>query len=121
MGSVRVEMHIKQRTVQARVVAETEAASKALREHLPDLRARLESLGMQVEKIEIETETNDPHQGSHFDAESQQQQQSRGERDSSTRASRPQTGRPAPVSPQVPQTTAASPVVAATGGVDIRL
>ncbi len=74
MGSVRVEMRIQQRAVQARVVADTEATTTALREHLPDLRARLESFGMQVDKIEIETETNDAsHQGHQFDAESQQQ------------------------------------------------
>ena len=49
-------MRINQRKVEARVVAETEAASAALREHLPDLRARLESFGMQIEQLEIETE-----------------------------------------------------------------
>ncbi len=75
MGAVRVEMRINQRKVQARVVAETEAASAALREHLPDLRARLESFGMQVEKLEIETEANDQQQGSLFDADSQQNEQ----------------------------------------------
>ncbi len=56
MGSVRVEMRIQQRKVEARVVAETEAASNALREHLPELRQRLESQGMQVERIEVESE-----------------------------------------------------------------
>ncbi|MDB4749321.1 flagellar hook-length control protein FliK [Rubripirellula sp.] len=67
MGSVRVEMRIQQRKVAARVVAETEAASAALREHLPDLRARLESFGMQVEKLEIETESLDQDGGSQFE------------------------------------------------------
>lgn len=67
MGSVRVEMRIQQRKVAARVVAETEAASAALREHLPDLRLRLESFGMQVEQLEIETESLDQETGSHFE------------------------------------------------------
>jgi flagellar hook-length control protein FliK len=67
MGSVRVEMRIQQRKVAARVVAETEAASAALREHLPDLRARLESFGMQVEQLDIETESLDHDSGSHFE------------------------------------------------------
>ena len=67
MGSVRIEMRIQQRKVSARVVAETEAASAALREHLPDLRARLESFGMQVEQLEIETESLDQEGGSQFD------------------------------------------------------
>ncbi len=67
MGSVRVEMRIQLRTVAARVIAETEAASAALREHLPDLRAKLESFGMQVEQLEIETESLDQERGSHFE------------------------------------------------------
>ncbi len=67
MGSVRVEMRIQQRKVAARVVAETEAASAALREHLPDLRVRLESFGMQVEQLDIETENLDHESGSHFE------------------------------------------------------
>jgi len=67
MGSVRVEMRIQQRKVAARVVAETEAASAALREHLPDLRARLESFGMQVEQLDVETENLDHDSGSHFE------------------------------------------------------
>ena len=66
MGSVRVEMRIQQRKVAARVVAETEAASATLREHLPDLRAKLESFGMQVEQLEIETENLDHDRGSQF-------------------------------------------------------
>lgn len=74
MGAVRVEMRINQRKVQARVIAETEAASTALREHLADLRGRLESFGMQIEKLEIETDTNDQQQNSWFDADSQQNQ-----------------------------------------------
>ncbi|MDC0288016.1 flagellar hook-length control protein FliK [Rubripirellula sp.] len=67
MGSVRVEMRIQQRKVAARVIAETEAASAALREHLPDLRARLESFGMEVEQLDIETENLDHEGGSHFE------------------------------------------------------
>ncbi len=67
MGSVRVEMRIQQRKVAARVVAETEAASAALREHLPELRARLESLGMQVEQLDIETDKLDPDGDSNFE------------------------------------------------------
>ncbi len=56
LGSVRVEMQIQGGKVNARVVAETEAASTILRDHLADLRSRLESQGMQVESFEIETD-----------------------------------------------------------------
>ncbi len=56
LGSVRVEMQIQGRKVNARVVAETEAASQLLRDQLPELRSRLEAQGMQVESIEVETD-----------------------------------------------------------------
>jgi flagellar hook-length control protein FliK len=59
LGTVRIEMRINGRKMEARVVAETEAASNALREHLPDLRSRLESFGMQIERIEIETDSGE--------------------------------------------------------------
>lgn len=72
MGTVRVEMRINQKKVEARVVAETEAAGAALREHLPDLRARLESFGMQVEQLEIETDLNDQQHSSLLDRDTQQ-------------------------------------------------
>ena len=75
LGSIQVEMRINQRKVQARVVAETEAASAALREHLPDLRARLESYGMQIERLEIENGGDRHQQQSHFDDQSRRQMQ----------------------------------------------
>jgi flagellar hook-length control protein FliK len=63
LGSVRVEMRVKQRKVEARVVAETDAAGAALREHLPELRQRLESQRMQVERLEIEVEQGETEFG----------------------------------------------------------
>ncbi|TWU50904.1 Flagellar hook-length control protein FliK [Rubripirellula tenax] len=56
LGTVRVEMRLHQSKIEARVVADTEAASAALREHLPELRSRLESFGLQVEKMDVETD-----------------------------------------------------------------
>lgn len=60
LGTVRIEMRVQDNQVSARVVAETDAASQALREHLPDLRLRLESQGMRVERIEVQTESGEP-------------------------------------------------------------
>ncbi len=120
MGAVRVEMRIHQRKIQARVVAETEAASAALREHLPDLRARLESLGMQVEKLEIETDPNDQQQGSMFDADSQQNEQ-RWQRQHQPRFDRQASNAKQAVSPEVSQTAMEPYVVGVTSGVDVRL
>lgn len=73
LGSIQIEMKIQQRSVQGRVVAETEAAAAALREHLPDLRTRLESYGMQIEKLDVELGNNARQQGAPFEERSHQQ------------------------------------------------
>ena len=57
LGTVQLEMRIRQKMVQTRVVAESEAAASALREHLPDLRGRLEAHGLQIESLTIEVES----------------------------------------------------------------
>ncbi|GAA4456620.1 flagellar hook-length control protein FliK [Novipirellula rosea] len=62
LGTVRLEMQIKSNKIQTRVVAETEAAAAALRENLPELRARLQSQGMQIEQLSVEVE-KDPQSG----------------------------------------------------------
>ncbi|WP_442507551.1 flagellar hook-length control protein FliK [Novipirellula sp. SH528] len=62
LGTVRLEMQIKSNKIQTRVVAETEAAAAALRENLPELRARLQSQGMQIEQLTVEVE-KDPQSG----------------------------------------------------------
>ncbi|TWU57521.1 flagellar hook-length control protein FliK [Rubripirellula reticaptiva] len=117
LGTVRVEMRIQQKKVEARVVTNTEAASAALKEHLPELRARLESFGMSVESIEVETDTSfDQNDSSAFtDQESSWGQQPRRSPD------RPQ--RPSRVSPTVSQPVSAPVAVgtAISGGVDVRL
>ena len=59
LGTVRLEMRMNDRRIQARVVAESEAAGSALREHLPELRQRLESQGIQIERFEIEVESSE--------------------------------------------------------------
>lgn len=124
MGSVRVEMRINRQQVQGRVVAETEAASAALREHLPDLRARLESFGMQVERLDVETDSGDHHQDSLFNSDARQQQQ---ERQQQQRDNRRWLGPPVPVpaGESVSRTVSRATVEYATNGsatgVDIRL
>ncbi|MGI9473011.1 MAG: flagellar hook-length control protein FliK, partial [Rubripirellula sp.] len=73
LGSIQIEMRIQHRKVQARVVAETDAAAAALREHLPELRARLESYGMQIERLDVETGGEEGQRGTAFDEGSQHQ------------------------------------------------
>ena len=122
LGSVRVEMQVHDRQVRARVIAETEAASNALREHLPDLRARLESYGMRVERLEVETETSD----SGFEARQQTdsqwqspQQQRRSGNSFATTTPRSHRVEPDVAGPILNPTAAA--LGAASRGVDVRL
>ena len=53
LGSVRVDMRVRSGTVRASVVAENENVATAIREHLPELRQRLESFGLEVERLEV--------------------------------------------------------------------
>lgn len=57
LGSVQVDMRVRDKQVEARIVAESEAAAAVLREQLPDLRQRLEAGGMKVDRFVVETET----------------------------------------------------------------
>ena len=59
LGTVRLEMHMHERRIQARVVAESEAAATVLREHLPELRQRLESQGIQIERFQIDVDSSE--------------------------------------------------------------
>lgn len=57
LGGVRLDLQIQGNRLNARVIAETEAARGVLREHLPDLRQRLAEQGIQIERIDVELET----------------------------------------------------------------
>lgn len=122
LGTVRVEVKVQNRNVQARVVAETEAASASLRESLPELRTRLESFGLQVEKIEVEVDSGSQQESSFFNHDSGNQQEGssdpwgrRGQ--GKTRSSQSEVER---VSPSV-SLDAAGTAEVASAGVDIRL
>lgn len=58
LGSIRIEMRVQDHQVEARVVAESEAASQLLRDHLAELRQRLESQGLRVERFDVRTEAD---------------------------------------------------------------
>ncbi len=120
LGSVRVEMQINQRKVQARVVAETEAASNALREHLPDLRARLESYGMQVERLDVETESPDQQNGSPFEHQTQQRESQQRETRRETAIDRKQLNDDVSDRREAESLTVRPPALASQG-VDLRL
>lgn len=70
LGSVQVDMRVKNKTVDATVIAESESAAAILREHLPELRSRLEKMDLQVERLDIELDSDglDDRPRSHSDS-----------------------------------------------------
>jgi flagellar hook-length control protein FliK len=117
LGTVQVEMQVRQGHVRARVVTETEAATAALREHLPDLRARLESLGMQVERLDVETESSE--QGAHFNGNDSGGWQSPSDRRGSSSGFTPRSEVLNGVESDPPATTSNSQTD--TPGIDLRV
>ena len=115
LGSIQIEMKIQQRSVQARVVAETEVAAAVLREHLPDLRARLESYGMQIEKLDVELGSDARQQGTPFEERSHQQTGQQHRRSDSLERMPKATPETNDVSPEV------SPMSEPNQGMDVRL
>jgi flagellar hook-length control protein FliK len=83
LGSVQVEMQVKNRSVDASVIAQTEAAAATLREHLPELRSRLESMNLQVERLEVRVDSqatgqqSDQHRGHDSQSNGQSENQPR--------------------------------------------
>ncbi|MDF1840807.1 MAG: flagellar hook-length control protein FliK [Rubripirellula sp.] len=119
LGSVRVEMRVHQRNMQARIVAETEAASTALREHLPELRQRLESQGLQIERLEVEIDSADRETGDFRNSQDNEQQQSRWQSPSSRR--KPVTRPEASTAKPPVEVSRAAPSTISTNGVDLHL
>lgn len=117
LGTVRVEMQIQNKKVEARVVTETEAASQALREHLPELRTRLESYGLQVERLDVETESDG---GASLAGNQQSQDESNQQRRSNSyrNGSRETHG---PSQPAAAAIISSSPSLSQNGGVDIHV
>jgi len=113
-------MQVTQRKIQARVVAETEAASSILREHLPDLRSRLESFGMQIEQIEIETESQERQAEFSWNRHEQEQRDQRHRQSQNSRQRAEPPTHTQTVTEPVERATH-DPRRAAVAGVDIRL
>jgi flagellar hook-length control protein FliK len=63
LGGVQLNMQITGRKVSATVVAESEAASQLLQDSLPELRQRLESQGLVVEKLEVAQRSDSENPG----------------------------------------------------------
>ncbi|MDG2221656.1 MAG: flagellar hook-length control protein FliK [Rubripirellula sp.] len=119
LGSVRVEMRIQQRKIQARVVAETEAASTALREHLPELRQRLESQGLQIERLEVEIDSGDREASDFQNHQDNERQQSRWQSPTTPRKPAPRTEPSMAKGPAEVSHSSVSPM--STDGVDLHL
>ncbi|MCM2372817.1 flagellar hook-length control protein FliK [Aporhodopirellula aestuarii] len=57
LGSVQLQLNVKNGELSGRMVTQSDAATQMLREQLPDLRAALENQGIKLQRIDIETET----------------------------------------------------------------
>lgn len=57
LGGVQLQLSVQGQRMSGRVVAETEAARSILNQHLPELRQRLADQGMQVERLEVQLES----------------------------------------------------------------
>jgi flagellar hook-length control protein FliK len=121
LGSVQVEMQVKNRSVDASVIAQTEAAAATLREHLPELRSRLESMNLQVERLEVrvDSEASGHESGHHRSHDSQGFGQSENQsRRQPTLDRLPLRSRPMPA--LVAASNAFSPA-SSTKGIDVRV
>lgn len=65
LGSVQLQMSIHGGKLNGRMVTQSEEATQMLRDQLPGLRATLESQGIRIERIEIQTDTANAN--GHFD------------------------------------------------------
>jgi flagellar hook-length control protein FliK len=84
LGSVQLDMQISGRKVSATVTADNEEARLLLQGSLPELRQRLESQGLTVERLEVEKRAEEENRGfSNRDSSHQQSgyEQSSGRRD----------------------------------------
>ncbi len=54
LGGVQIEMQVTGRSVKAKVIADGEDARQLLQDSLPELRQRLESQGLTVERLDVE-------------------------------------------------------------------
>lgn len=57
LGSVALDLEVQSGRLNGQVVTQSEAASRLIQEHLPELRAKLESQGIKLESIEVLTES----------------------------------------------------------------
>jgi flagellar hook-length control protein FliK len=93
LGSVLLEMRVLGRSVEARVTAENEASLSLLRQQLPDLRQRLESQGMTVQRLDVELRDENASDNSNpFNDPAGSGQWSEGENDGNRFGARQQSG-----------------------------
>jgi len=71
LGGVQLEMQVIGRTINATVTAENEQARQVIQANLPELRQRLESQGLIIERFDVQTRTDGDGAG----ASNQNQQQ----------------------------------------------
>ncbi len=73
LGAIKVEVQIEGKSIRATLTAESEAARSAVQEQIPDLRQKLAEQGIRVDRIQVETESNQSNFNLNSDARQQQQ------------------------------------------------
>ena len=59
LGALEISLNMKQQTLQASIITDTDAAREVLQQNLPQLQAKLAEQGIKVEKFELQTQTQD--------------------------------------------------------------
>ena len=57
LGSVALDLEVQSGRLKGQVVTQTEAASRLIQEHLPELRSKLDAQGIKLESLEVRTES----------------------------------------------------------------
>lgn len=83
LGGVQIEMQVTGRSVKAKVIADGEDARQLLRDSMPELRQRLESQGLTVERLDVELRSE--NERSSLMNQNQQQQNQRSHDEAASR------------------------------------
>ncbi|MEM9366904.1 MAG: flagellar hook-length control protein FliK [Planctomycetota bacterium] len=124
LGSVRLDLRVEDRNLTGRMVAESETAANALREHIPELRQSLERQGIRLDSIEIQTEAEAERQARYqpgSDGGSRQRDSQHPNSQSRERGHQSPTADPVPTKGPTTEATANASVSSMHAGVELDL
>ncbi len=119
LGGIQLAMNVSGRNVEVTVTADNAQAASLLQEHLPELRQRLESQGLNVERIDVRTQNDD--QGRPSGQNAFDQQQHHGQEQSSGRDGVWTRRDAVATKATLPAATASTPPMRSNRALDLRL